>query len=180
MHAGAIASVGWLGSHSTEPVVGVVSIRRWLHFDMEGRPPRNANGGQQGAMAACLRVSRFRSLAFLLGAGLDDHGRRKQNSGFIPREQRYGPAPTSRSLAKEIAALSLSVPDPNQALILMRCVVGAEEYNIARHALAIPASSQPARDFGDAWAGAQRSSSDSVSLEVPKPTTRESPGPEMP
>ena len=62
----------------------------------------------------------------------------------------------------------------------MRCVVGAEEYNIARHALAIPASSQPARDFGDAWAGAQRSSSDSVRLEVPKPTTREAPGPEMP
>ena len=39
----------------------------------------------------------------------------------------------------------------NQALILMRCVVAAEEYNMARHALPpIPAPSQDARDFGDA------------------------------
>ena len=39
----------------------------------------------------------------------------------------------------------------NQALILMRCVVAAEEYTMARHALPpIPASSQPARDLGDA------------------------------
>jgi hypothetical protein len=56
----------------------------------------------------------------------------------------------------------------NQALILMRCVVAAEEYNMARHALPpIPASSQPARDFATPWAGARRSSSDSVRLEVP-------------
>jgi hypothetical protein len=39
----------------------------------------------------------------------------------------------------------------NQALILMRCVVAAEEYNLARYALPpIPASSQPTRDVGDA------------------------------
>jgi hypothetical protein len=38
-----------------------------------------------------------------------------------------------------------------QALILMRCVVAAEEYNMARHALPpIPAPSQDARDLGDA------------------------------
>ena len=73
------------------------------------------------------------------------------------RESRSrSPAPTSRSFTNEIAALSLSVPDPrsegnhhmyNQALILMRCVVVAEEYNMARHALPpTPASSQPVRD----------------------------------
>jgi hypothetical protein len=39
----------------------------------------------------------------------------------------------------------------NQALILMRCVLAAEEYNMARHALPpILVSSQHARDFGDA------------------------------
>jgi hypothetical protein len=38
----------------------------------------------------------------------------------------------------------------NQAYILMRYVVAAEEYSMARHALPpILASSQPARDFGD-------------------------------
>jgi len=42
----------------------------------------------------------------------------------------------------------------NQALILMRCVVAAEEYNMARHALLpIPAPSQDARNSGDALAG---------------------------
>jgi hypothetical protein len=57
----------------------------------------------------------------------------------------------------------------NQVLILMRCVVAAEEYNMARHALPpMLASSQPARDFGTPWAGAQRSSSDNVRFEVPK------------
>jgi hypothetical protein len=39
----------------------------------------------------------------------------------------------------------------NQALILMRCVVAAEEYNMARHALpSTLAPSQDARDSGDA------------------------------
>ena len=39
----------------------------------------------------------------------------------------------------------------SQALILMRCVVAAEEYNMARHALPpIASPSQNARDFGDA------------------------------
>ena len=39
----------------------------------------------------------------------------------------------------------------NQALILMRCVVAAEEYNMARHALpSTLAPSQDARDAGDA------------------------------
>jgi hypothetical protein len=39
----------------------------------------------------------------------------------------------------------------NQALILMRCVVAAEEYNMARHALPPTlAPSQDARDSGDA------------------------------
>lgn len=65
----------------------------------------------------------------------------------------------------------------NQALVLMRCVVAAEEYDMARHPLPpIPASGQDARDFLP-WAGAQRSSSDRLRLEVPKPTTRESAGP---
>ena len=65
----------------------------------------------------------------------------------------------------------------NQALVLMRYVVAAEEYDMARHPLPpMPASSQDARDFLP-WAGAQRSSSDIVRLEVPKPTTRESAGP---
>jgi hypothetical protein len=50
-------------------------------------------------MTACQRGMRF-------GAGLDDHGLRKQNSGFVPQEQQYGAGPpTSRSFTKEIAAL---------------------------------------------------------------------------
>ena len=36
----------------------------------------------------------------------------------------------------------------NQALILMRCVVAAEEYNMARHAL--PSTLAPSQDAGDA------------------------------
>jgi hypothetical protein len=68
-----------------------------------------------------------------------------------------------------------------QALILMRCVVAAEEYNMARHALPpIPAPSQDARDVGDAWAGAQRSSSHRARLTKTEPTAREPIGPEMP
>jgi hypothetical protein len=56
-------------------------------------------------MTACQRGMRF-------GAGLDDHGLRKQNSGFVPQEQQYGAGPpTSRSFTKESAALSLSVAD---------------------------------------------------------------------
>jgi hypothetical protein len=39
----------------------------------------------------------------------------------------------------------------SQVLILMRCVVAAEEYNMARHALPpIASPSQDARDLGDA------------------------------
>ena len=39
----------------------------------------------------------------------------------------------------------------NRALILMRCVVAAEEYNMARHALpSTLAPSQDGRDSGDA------------------------------
>ena len=39
----------------------------------------------------------------------------------------------------------------NQALILIRCVVAAEEYNMARHALpSTLAPSQDARDSGEA------------------------------
>jgi hypothetical protein len=44
-------------------------------------------------MTACQRVSRFPVPGVLLGAGLDDHGPRKQNSGFVPREQQYGAGP---------------------------------------------------------------------------------------
>jgi hypothetical protein len=36
----------------------------------------------------------------------------------------------------------------NQALILMRCVVAAEEYNMARHAL--PSTLAPSQDARDA------------------------------
>ena len=69
----------------------------------------------------------------------------------------------------------------NQALIMMRCVVAAEEYNMARHALPpIPASSQHARDFGDALG--QRTALERqlrARLEVPN-RPGESQGPEMP
>ena len=53
----------------------------------------------------------------------------------------------------------------NQALILMRCVVAAEEYSMARHALPpIPATSQQSAATSETlWAGAQRSDSDGVS-----------------
>jgi hypothetical protein len=49
---------------------------------------------------------------FLLGAGLDDHGPRKQNSGFVPREQHYGAGPDFEVVHDEIAALLVSVADP--------------------------------------------------------------------
>jgi hypothetical protein len=69
----------------------------------------------------------------------------------------------------------------NQPLILMRCVVAAEEYNMARHALPpIPASSQPARDFGDALGRRTALEQRQRAPRGAKPTTRESPGPEMP
>jgi hypothetical protein len=42
----------------------------------------------------------------------------------------------------------------NQALILMRCVVAAEEYSMALHPLPlIPVSSQHTRDLDDALGG---------------------------
>ena len=64
-------------------------------------------------MTSCQRVSRFPVPGVLLGAGLDDHGPRKQNSGFVPREQQYGARPRlRRSFTNKIAALSLSVADP--------------------------------------------------------------------
>jgi hypothetical protein len=68
----------------------------------------------------------------------------------------------------------------NQALILMRCVVAAEEYNMARHGLPpIPASSQPARGLGVALGRRTALEHRQRALDVPTPTTREAPGPEM-
>jgi hypothetical protein len=121
-------------------------------------------------MRACQRVSRFpvpRRFFLVLAWMITAHESR--TVALYRESTNTEPAPTSRSFTNEIAALSTSVPDPrsegnhhmyNQAFILMRCVVAAEEYTMARHALPpIQASSQPAPDFGDALAGAQRSSS---------------------
>jgi hypothetical protein len=69
----------------------------------------------------------------------------------------------------------------NQALILMRCVVAAEEYNMARHPLhPMPTSSQYVHGFDGA--SGRRAALEQRQRAFPgaEPTARKSFGPEMP
>ena len=110
--------------------------------------------------------------------------------GFVPRKQQYVVDGPDFEVVQERDRGAFAVRTRprsegnhhmyDQALILMRCVVAAEEYNMARHALPpTPASSQPARDFGGVALGRRAALEHRQrALEVPNPTTREAPGPE--